>query len=55
MVIRICLNRAKSDGQENLVLAGGDIISVEETPTTFIVETIRGLLRFGFTSTIPGF
>ena len=53
-VIRILLNKAKRDGQENLVLAGGDIISVEETPTTFMVETLRSFLHFGFTSAIPG-
>ena len=54
VVVDVSLRTAKRDGQENLVLAAGDVVSVEETPTTFLVETIRGFLRFGFTSAIPG-
>jgi polysaccharide export outer membrane protein len=54
IVIDVSLRTAKRDGKENLVLAAGDIVSVEETPTTFVVETVRGFLRFGFTSAIPG-
>ena len=46
VVIQASLRTAKRDGQENLVLAAGDIVSVEETPTTFVVETIRGFLGF---------
>ena len=51
---RVPEEAAKRDGRENLVLAAGDIVSVEETPTTFLVETVRGFLRFGFSSAIPG-
>ncbi len=54
IVIEVSLRKAKLDGRENLVLTAGDIVSVEETPATFLVETIRGFLRFGFTSAIPG-
>lgn len=54
VVIDVSVRKAKHDGEENLTLAPGDVVSVEETPTTFVVETIRGFLRFGFSSAIPG-
>ncbi len=45
---------AKNNRAANIRLAPGDVISVEETPTTFVVESVRNLLRFGFTAGIPG-
>ena len=54
IVVEVSFKRAKEDSRENLVLAPNDVVSVEETPATFVVETIRGFLRFGFTSAIPG-
>jgi polysaccharide biosynthesis/export protein len=54
ITIAVSVKRAKRVGKENLVLAPGDIVVVEETPVTMIVETIRGFIRFGFTSAIPG-
>jgi hypothetical protein len=38
-----------------LLLAAGDVVSIEETPLTFTVGTIQSFVRFGFTSAIPGF
>jgi polysaccharide export outer membrane protein len=54
LVIEVSIRKAKREGAENLVLAPGDTVVVEETPATFVVETIRGFIRFGFTSAIPG-
>lgn len=54
ITIAVSVKRAKRLGKENLVLAPGDIVVVEETPVTMMVETIRGFIRFGFTSAIPG-
>ncbi len=54
VTIAVSIRGAKHRGKENLMLAPGDIVVVEETPTTLVVETIRGFIRFGFTSAIPG-
>ncbi len=55
IVISASFGKAKSDPASNLRLAPGDVISVEETPTTFTVQTIRDFVRFGFSSGIPFF
>ncbi len=54
VVINASVSNAKRDASSNIRLAAGDVISVEETPTTFVVGTIREFIRFGFSSTIPG-
>ena len=55
IIIQVSIRDAKRDGASNVRLAAGDIVSVEETPVTFVVGTIRDFVRFGFTSGIPGF
>jgi hypothetical protein len=47
-VIRISLRSAKKGGPDNLLLSHRDVISVEETPTTFVVGTIQNMIRVGF-------
>jgi polysaccharide biosynthesis/export protein len=54
VVIECSVRAAKRGGNANLVLAAGDVVSVEETPLTFTVGTIQNFVRFGFTSAIPG-
>jgi polysaccharide export outer membrane protein len=54
ILIQASVREAKQDASANLRLAPGDVVSVEETPTTFVVGTIREFVRFGFTSAIPG-
>ncbi|MBM3999909.1 MAG: hypothetical protein FJ297_10285 [Planctomycetes bacterium] len=54
-VIIASVRDAKQNGAANLRLAPGDVLTVEETPTTFVIGTIREFVRFGFTSAIPGF
>ncbi len=44
--IRASLASAKRNGQENLVLGAGDVVSVEQTPVTAVVDTVLKLLRF---------
>ena len=46
--------RQAKNGSENIRLAAGDVVSVEETPTTFVVGTIREFVGFGFSAAIPG-
>ncbi len=55
VVIELSVRDAKRDGNSNIRLMSGDVVSVEETPVTFLVETIRSFFRFGFSSGIPGF
>ncbi len=54
VVIQTSIRDAKMQGDANVLLAAGDVVSVEETPTTFTVEMLRSFIRFGFTSSIPG-
>ncbi len=54
IVIEASMREAKSGGPANLLLAAGDVVSVEETPVTFTVGTIQSFVRFGFTAAVPG-
>jgi len=53
--IKLSMRRAKSNGKVNLLLAPGDIVSVEQTPVTVVVDSLQSFIRFGLTSTIPMF
>ena len=50
IVILASVRYAKQGGEDNLALIPGDVVSVEETPLTFTVDTVRSLLRFGVTT-----
>jgi len=54
VVIAASVRDAKLGGPSNLRLAPGDIVSVEETPLTFTVGTIRSFVGIGFGASIPG-
>ena len=41
VVIKVKISEAKSDGDANLRLAAGDVVSVEQTPTTVVYDVIR--------------
>ena len=45
-VIQVSLRRAKRNPKEDLVLGPGDIVSVEQTPATVMLEAFQ-LIRFG--------
>lgn len=55
VTIATSVREAKRGGDANLRLAAGDVVSVEQTPTTFVVDTLKSFIRFGFSSGIPGF
>jgi len=44
VVIRTSISRAKLDRDYNVALAPGDVVSVEDTPTTFAWRTVKDLL-----------
>ena len=50
--IALGIQDAKS-GQDNLQLAPGDTVIVEQTASTVVVDVLQNFFRFGFTSTIP--
>ncbi|MBP62416.1 MAG: hypothetical protein CMJ62_12925 [Planctomycetaceae bacterium] len=54
VVIQASVRAAKRDNASNIRLAASDVISVEETTTTFVVGTVREFIRFGFSAAIPG-
>jgi polysaccharide export outer membrane protein len=51
MVIEAKVSRAKSDALENLRLAPGDVVSVEPTPLTFVMEELQKYVRIGVSAT----
>ncbi len=55
VIINASVGKAKKSGAANLRLAAGDLVSVEETPVTFFVETLRSFVRFGFSAATPLF
>jgi polysaccharide export outer membrane protein len=48
------LSEAKSNLQSNLLLAPGDVVSVEQTPLTMLLDTIK-IINFGFGASLPLF
>lgn len=46
VVIQASIGRAKRKGTENIRLAAGDTISIEQTPVTVVVDTITKIIRF---------
>ena len=48
VVIKISIARAKRDGEENVRLAEGDLISVESTPATMAFDTVSKFFRVAF-------
>ena len=48
VLINASLVAAKKDGRENIRLAPGDTISIEQTPTTVVVDTFRHIFRISF-------
>ena len=57
VVINASIRKAKQDGDENIRLAAGDVVSVEETPATFVTGTLRQFINVGVgvTGSIPLF
>jgi len=53
--IRVSVREAKLSDEANLRLTGGDTVSVEETPLTFVVDTLGRFVRIGMSSALPLF
>lgn len=53
-VIQTSIRAAKRQGEMNLKLAPGDIVSVEQTPTTVLLDSIM-LIRFGVGASLGSF
>jgi polysaccharide export outer membrane protein len=49
-VIQISLRKAKRSGKSNVRLGPGDIVSVEQTPATVLLEALQ-LIRVGVNGT----
>jgi len=47
VTINASIRRAKRDSDENILLAAGDIVSVEENAITFTIDTVSALLGVG--------
>jgi hypothetical protein len=44
-VIEVSIGKAKRSGDENLLLAPGDLVSVESTAVTAFVDTAKNFFR----------
>ena len=53
--IRVSISEAKSNGKSNLRLAAGDVVSIEETPITFVLDALGRFVRVGLSSSLPLF
>lgn len=53
-VIQISLRQAKRNSAANLRLSPGDVVSVEQTPATVMMEALN-IVRFGISSSVPLF
>ncbi|MEM9351994.1 MAG: SLBB domain-containing protein [Planctomycetota bacterium] len=51
VVINASLGRAKKNNRENLRLAAGDMVSVEQTPATTLLDTLEKLFRISVGTT----
>jgi polysaccharide export outer membrane protein len=47
VVVQVSIASAKRNGKENLRLAPGDLVSVEQTPTTLVFDTVTAVFNVG--------
>jgi polysaccharide biosynthesis/export protein len=52
--IAVSIQSAKN-GQDNIALAPGDTVSVEQTPETAVVDVLKSFIHFSIGSTVPMF
>ncbi len=55
VVIEVSIDEAKMHGKGNLRLGPGDIVSVEQTPSTVIYDMFTRFLHFGVDGSVPIF
>ena len=51
VLIQVSYSKAKRDGRENILLQPGDVVSVEQTPTTVFIEVLK-TATFGVTGRV---
>ena len=54
IIITASVREAQRNGAANIRLAGGDVVQVEETSTTFMLETLRSFVRLGVNTSAVG-
>lgn len=55
LVIEVSVREAKSNARENLALAPGDVVSIEQTPATVMLDALKNFVRFGVSAAAPVF
>jgi len=53
VTIRASARRAERSGEDNIPLAPGDVVTVDETPSTLVLGLMERVIRFGLTAPIP--
>ncbi len=53
--IEVSVREAKRNPAANVRLSAGDLVSVEQTPATFVLDLMQNFLRFGLSSSVPLF
>lgn len=54
ITIEASLRDARGGGPSNIRLAPGDVVTVEQTPLTVVVDTVNTFFRVGFSAALPG-
>ena len=54
-LIELSIQEAKEDSTTNIVLQDGDVVSVEETPTTLLLGTLQQFIRVGVNGSVSVF
>ncbi len=54
-LIEVSIQEAKEDSTTNIVLQDGDVVSVEETPTTLLLGTLQQFIRVGVNGSVSVF
>jgi polysaccharide export outer membrane protein len=52
VMLDVRIANAKRNERDNILLAPGDVVSVEQTPATVMIDTLR-IVNFGFGATLP--
>jgi polysaccharide export outer membrane protein len=55
VVVEVSIRKAKTTPADNILLTDGDVVSVEETPLTFVFGTLKNVVRIGLTSSLSLF
>lgn len=55
VVVKVSLRAAKLNGKENVRLAPGDVVSVEQSPATVVLDAVKNFVRFGMSAAVPVF